>query len=139
MESNNTCKVCNKPIDGVEYQAHHYITKQEYYFDTIECLHSWAKQRLVVLGIILVLCLVVLIGPLISGEYILSWAFMLPYMIRIAYFKLRGLFSGDGGWFSEFIGFFIVLIATFTIVYPLVKFVKEVLYYVSILKNKSTI
>ena len=131
------CKTCGKQIDlnnDVYFEAAHQITKENYYFDTKDCRRSWAKGKIIILGIISVLCLVVLIVPLCNCEYILSWAFMLPYMIRIAYFKLRGLFKGES-WVSEFLGFFIVLIATLTVVYPIIKLIKEFKYYISIMKD----
>ena len=118
------------------YSAQHYISKKSYTFPNVKELHAWAIARLVVLGIIFALCLVVLIVPLVTGEPAFSMLFMLPYMARIAFFKLKGLFD-TSDWVKEFLGFFIVLIATVTVIYPLYKFIRETIYYVSYLKVKE--
>lgn len=96
-------------------------------FCCLKCMRDWRTGKITSLTISLILCILVLIFVSIATESFAGIAFMfIPFMIRQ---WARGLSNvANSGWFGEFVSFFVVLIASFTLVYPIYKLVQEIIW-----------
>ncbi|MBQ4244975.1 MAG: hypothetical protein II702_08685 [Clostridia bacterium] len=130
------CHSCGREFpENLGYNAFHMITYKEYWFDSVECLHSWAVTRIVTLAITLILGIVAMVCMI--GEMGATGAVFitLPYMIRYAALKFSDLFDGGNG--GEFLTIMLVLLSTITVVYPLYKFIRELVEYISLAKYQG--
>jgi len=85
---------------------------------------SWVNGKIAGLVVSLIIGFIILFGGMGEMGIGAVMLFFLPYMIRSTYRRLGGLFNSGG--LGEFLSFFIVLIGTVTVIYPLYKLIQEI-------------
>ncbi len=99
-------------------------------FCSYTCMKIWLGRKMATM------ILTIAIGVVLAFSVDFPTGFALlfiPYMIRQCLSMLKGLFKG--GSFGEFIGFFVVIIGSVTVVFPLYKLIKEIIFFVNTFKN----
>lgn len=130
------CSLCEKEIEekleGV-FVAFDLQKNEAKNFCSKEHLKSWVIIKIVWMCISLLIGIIIAAG--FSQDIDLSTAIFifLPYMIRQLGHELKDIFNG--GWLGEFFSFFIVLLGSLTVIYPVFKLYQEITQYIN-LKNK---
>lgn len=131
------CRTCGKEIEKEnEGKFVAFDLQQSYkeeYFCSAEHLKGWMTGKITWMVLSLVLGLIITVLTLSEMGPTAFALFFLPYMIRQVRHALGDIF--DGGSVGEFFAFAIVLLGTFTVVYPAYKLYQEIMQYVR-LKNR---
>ena len=131
------CLQCGKEIEKENESKFVAFDLQQGYkegcFCSAEHLKNWMTSKIIwmVLSLVLGAIIAVLAFPEMGATALTL--FFLPYMIRQVRHSLGDIF--DGGSVGEFFAFAIVLLGTFTVVYPAYKLYQEIMQYVR-LKNR---
>ena len=133
---NGVCNECGKTYSAKkdnDIEINNFFKDQPLHFCCIDHLNNWVSSRIIGLGVAIVIGLILAVAVTIFTDLkgIISFAmmFFLPYTIRL--FGKKGIKIGNE-WYSEFLAFFVFMIAWLFLIYPIIKLVTEILYYKSI-------
>lgn len=126
VNTNVACAVCGGLVETTNSEWYAFDVQQEkkqLFFCSPACLSSWVEKKQTSLRI--AVCLGVLLSVLLIGEfgmYAFFWLYV-PYMIRHLGNRLHRIASA--GWFGELITCTVILLGSFTIIYPVSQLMQE--------------
>ncbi len=134
------CKHCKGKIDEENTGKFHCPDTMRGYtklnFCSLQCMKSWAVGKFIGMCIALLigigLCLDLFINGSLGEKSMAISLLFIPYMIRRLARSSFGILNG--GQVKEIIELFLVLILSFTFVYPMIKLVQELVLYIRIFK-----